>query len=318
MIENKLLIEKNVFLHAYTWFETGGPAEYFCKTRSTQECLEAVSWAHEHKMPITLLGAGANVLVSDAGCKGLVLKPDMQDIYFIEKDDQHVLVTAGAGVTIENLIEWSLQNNILGLEEFSGIPGTVGGALYINIHYFKFLISQFVYEAKVLCLDTQEIFTVSTEWFNFGYNTSTLLQKKHCLLEATFLLKKGIQEDVWYAKGRSHEIIRHRRQRYPYKGTCGSFFRNFLPEEVSIESNGKKMIFIAYYLDKVGVKGTLKHGGAGVSHQHANMIVNQSHASSDDIINVARTMQSLVKKEFNIVPKPECELIGFEEYPLYV
>ena len=78
------------------------------------------------------------------------------------------------------------------------------------------------------------------------------------------------------------------------------------------------MIFIAYYLDKVGVKGTLKHGGAGVSHQHANMIVNQSHASSDDIINVARTMQSLVKKEFNIVPKPECELIGFEEYPLYV
>jgi UDP-N-acetylmuramate dehydrogenase len=98
--------------------------------------------------------------------------------------------------------------------------------------------------------------------------------------------------------------------------TCGSFFRNFHNHEVSLVSNGKKMIFVAYYLDKIGIKGQLKVGDAIVSYQHANMLINQGNATSTDIITLACTMQKMVKDHFDIVPQPECRLIGFKEYPL--
>jgi UDP-N-acetylenolpyruvoylglucosamine reductase len=136
------------------------------------------------------------------------------------------------------------------------------------------------------------------------------------LFDATFKLKKSDALGIAYARGRRVEIIRHRAARYPTKNTCGSFFRNFLPEEVTLESNGKKMIYVAYYLDKIGVKGTLSVGDAIVSHQHANMIVNKGNATSTDIINLTRTMQQMVFDQFKIVPQPECQLLGFQQYPL--
>ena len=135
-------------------------------------------------------------------------------------------------------------------------------------------------------------------------------------MSATFKLKKISEKETAFALGRKKEIIRHRAARYPQKGTCGSFFRNFHEGEVTLESNDKKMIYVAYYLDKIGVKGALQVGYAIVSHQHANMIVNQGNATSKDIIEVARKMQMLVKDKFDIIPHPECRLIGFKKYPL--
>ena len=91
---------------------------------------------------------------------------------------------------------------------------------------------------------------------------------------------------------------------------------NFLPHEVMLEVDQKKIIFVAYYLDKIGIKGTLRSGDAIVSPQHANMIVNLENATSTDIITLALHMQRLVLDHFNILPKPECQLIGFKKYPL--
>ena len=309
-------ILKNVLLAEKVWFETGGKAEYFTQPISIDDCLDVVDFSHKNKLKITILGLGANVLVSDDGINGLVIQPKINTISCIDKDEHTVMVTAGSGVTIEDLINYCLDNSILGLEEFSGIPSTVGGAAYINLHYFQFFISQFITSATILDLELNIVFVVDLSWFEYGYDTSKLLSKKYCLLDATFTLKKCSVFEAAYARGRSHEIIRHRKQRYPYKGTCGSFFRNFHPDEVTIESNGKKMIYAAYYLDKIGLKGSLKIGNAGVSYQHANMIVNLGGAYSSDIISVARFMQEKVKKEFNIILKPECELLGFKTYPL--
>src|SRR5690606_7761801 len=98
--------------------------------------------------------------------------------------------------------------------------------------------------------------------------------------------------------------------------TCGSFFRNFLPHEVTLEIHDKKIIFVAYYLDKIGIKGSLQKGGALVSRQHANMIVNTGNATSSDVIAIALEMQKLVYEQFGIIPQPECQLVGFKEYPL--
>ena len=136
------------------------------------------------------------------------------------------------------------------------------------------------------------------------------------LLDATFKVKKASAVETAYARGRRAEIIRHRNARYPSKNTCGSFFRNFFDHEVSLISNGKKVIWVAYYLDKLGVKGALQKGDATVSYQHANMIVNQGNATSTDIIALARSMQEMVNKEFGIIPQPECRLIGFTQNPL--
>jgi UDP-N-acetylmuramate dehydrogenase len=157
---------------------------------------------------------------------------------------------------------------------------------------------------------------VTQEWFNFGYDYSSLHSEDFYLVDATFKLNCTNSLTAAFAKGRRVEIIKHRLRRYPNAGTCGSFFRNFHDHEVTLINNGKKVIFVAYYLDKVGVKGALKCGDAGVSYQHANMLVNNGQAKTCDIINVARTMQEKVQAEFGITPKPECVLVGFKEYPL--
>jgi UDP-N-acetylenolpyruvoylglucosamine reductase len=142
------------------------------------------------------------------------------------------------------------------------------------------------------------------------------MRGEYYLLDATFKLKKIDAIEAAFARGRSVEIIRHRRQRYPYANTCGSFFRNFHTSEVPFEINGKQICYVAYYLDKIGVKGVLRVGGAVVSYQHANMIVTNPGATSDDVIQLVRSMQQLVFDHYGIVPQPECQLLGFKTNPL--
>lgn len=308
-------IQEYVPLANKNWFQTGGAARYYAAPSTSQEFCQALTFAHQQKIPITLLGHGANVLISDHGYAGLIIQPSLVSLHHSQENDQ-VYVTAGAGVAIADLIEYCLDNGITGLEDFSGIPGTVGGSVYINLHYFTHLLSHFLVQATVIERATGTLLTVDNAWFNFGYNQSTLLSEQHYLVDATFCLKTADQLEIAYARGRRTEIIRHRMSRYPKSNTCGSFFRNFHEHEVTLVSNGKKMIFVAYYLDKIGVKGVLQKGNAIVSYHHANMIVTQPGACSDDVIQLAHAMQEKVLQEFGIVPQPECRFIGFEHYPL--
>lgn len=312
---NEALIQKNISLKDKNWFKTGGEAKYYSEPKSSQDFIDAIKFATNNRLSLFVIGQGANILVSDNGFDGLIIVPKLQNISHNTLDEQY-FVKADCGVTFENLINYCLENQFIGLEEFSGIPGTVGGSVYINIHYFEFLLSNFLISANVIEKSSGKIINVNNDWFNFGYNTSTLQHKDYFLIDATFKVKKVNQLQAAYAKGRSDEIIRHRSKRYPIKGTCGSFFRNFHENEVSLESAGKKLIYVAYYLDKIGVKGSLKQGDAIVSYQHANMLINLANATSNDIINLAKQMQLLVKQHFNIIPQPECQLIGFQEYPL--
>lgn len=311
-----IVIQSNISLHDKNWFKTGGAARFFIEPSDAYSFQYALNFAQQHKLAIFMLGSGANILISDDGFDGLVIRPQLNNITIIFETDSEVHVQAGAGVTMPDLINWCLDHGILGLEEFSGIPGTVGGSVFINLHYFEFLLSQFLISAEIINTETHLISSVDNAWFNFGYNTSALHHNKHYLVNATFKLKKGNAEQIAYARGRHKEIIRHRAQRYPQSGTCGSFFRNFYPHEVTLEQHGKKIIWVAYYLDKIGVKGSLRIGNAAVSYQHANMIVNLGNATSQDIISVAQQMQQLVYNQFGILSQPECRLIGFDKDPL--
>lgn len=313
---NPSFIQQQVSLKDLNWFQTGGSARFFCEPTNEAEFQNAILYAQAHNLPLFLLGHGANLLISDEGFDGLVIRPQSSSIKLVGQADSTALVEADAGVSFSDLIDWCIQNNLSGLEEFSGIPGTVGGSVYINIHYFEFLLSQFLVSAHVIEKDTGTILEVDSQWFKFGYDYSSLHQGNHYLVKAVFKLKKVDALASAYARGRRDEIKRHRAQRYPNARTCGSFFRNFHDHEVTLMSAGKKLIYVAYYLDKIGVKGQLSVGDAIVSYQHANMIVNKGNATTQNIIDLALKMQELVFKHFGIIPRPECCLIGFKEYPL--
>ena len=313
-LPNFINIQENISLSDKNWFKTGGIAKFFCQPTTTLEFQQALQFANNNKLEIFVLGEGANILISDNGFDGLVIQPYLKKITVLEHADSFAQVQAGAGVRFHDLITFCLNNNLTNLEEFSGIPGNVGGCVYINIHYYEFLLEQFLLQAQVIHHKTGEFITVKPEWFNFGYDQSKLLDKEYFLVTATFNLKVVTDLEAAYAKGRHKEIIRHRERRYPTQGTCGSFFRNFHPEEV--ENTDKKLIYVAYYLDKVGIKGELSVGGATVSHQHANMLINKGSATSTDLINLASQMQALVYKNFGIKPQAECQLIGFKNNPL--
>ncbi len=316
---SSLIIQEQVPLHDKIWFRTGGAARYFCTPRTAHEFQEALSYAKQHNLPVFVLGSGANILISDEGFDGLVIHPISSDLITISDDTQstnHKLATCLSGMTMDDLIEKTLSHNLIGLEVFSGIPGTLGGSAYINLHYFNHFLSHFVVSAQVIEKKTGTILSVDHDWFAFGYNQSKLIAGDHYLVSITLKLALGTDIDVAYAQGRRYEIIRHRMSRYPSSHTCGSFFRNFHEQEVSLVWNDKKMIYIAFYLDKIGVKGVETVGGAQVSWQHANMLVNTGSATSADIIALARTLQQKVKDQFGILPQPECLFIGFKEYPL--
>ena len=307
------LIQKNIPLADKNWFKTGGNAKFYAEPTTAQEFSTAIEFAFKNQLEIFLLGEGANILISDEGFDGLVIRPQLKQISF---DTEQNTVTAGAGVSFPELINTSLRHNLSGLEEFSGIPGTVGGSVFINIHYYQFLLSDFLLNAQVIERTTGVVSTVDKAWFNFGYNDSKLHEKTHYLVDATFKLKPMTEVETAYAQGRQTEIIRHRNKRYPIERTCGSFFRNFFKEEYEQACNAAQVPYIAYYLDKIGVKGVLRSGKAVVSYLHANMIVTEPGATTSDVVKLITEMQQLVYKNFGILPQAECQLIGFKTYPL--
>ena len=313
-----MVIENEIPLNDKNWFRTGGPAQQFVAVKNEQQFAQALAYAREHELDLFVLGGGANVLISDDGFDGLVIQTQLTDISHENYDEKHVLVHAAAGVQMPQLVRYCLQNNILGLEEFSGIPGTIGGAMYNNMHYFDFSLSDFVHGGKIIERATGAVQNVDKDWFALGYDDSKLHEKKQYLVHGTFKLKKATDLETAYARGRHTEMVRSRMARYPTSRTCGCFFRNFHPHEVrmTIPGTDRKMIYVAYYLDKLGLKGAFNIGDAIVSHQHANMLVNTGQATSTDLVTLARAMQEKVFDQFGVVPQPECELVGFKEYPL--
>lgn len=297
-------IQENVTLKLYTTFRIGGPAQFFCEPVNSDEVIEALSFAKENSISAFILGLGANILVSDNGFQGLVIRQRNETIS--AKDN---LITAEAGATIENLINIALAENLTGTEDFSGIPSSVGAALYINIHYFDAFIANFVRSALVLNRETLKIQEVDPSWFNFNYDSSRLkTDKDHILLEAHFELKKVDDYTKHEAIGKSKEIIRTRKYKYPSEPSVGSIFQNLNLEEQ--KHYGLPTRSVAYLIDVCGLKGT-RVGDALLSHRHANMIVNIGNARAEHVLELAQIIKGKVKERFGVDLKFEVQLVGF-------
>jgi len=297
MIEKELpAIQKNVSLAQYTTFKIGGKARYFFLSKSKIDLIKAISFAQKTKTPFFILGGGSNLLVSDKGYKGLVIKIQMPRI--LKK--RLGIIYAETGAKLADLVKISLKEGLAGLEWAAGIPGaTIGGAIYGNAGAFGKSMKDIIEKVEVLDLLNLKIKNFENKDCKFGYRESVFKRNKNLiLLSATFKLKKGEKEEI---KGLVEKYLKHRKTIQPLNyPSAGSVFKNPTIKNKSLKAGE--------LIEKCGLKGK-RIGQAEVSEQHANFIVNLGGAKEKDVKKLINLIKRKVKSKFGIVLKEEMQFL---------
>ncbi|HSG08569.1 MAG TPA: UDP-N-acetylmuramate dehydrogenase [Longimicrobiales bacterium] len=294
-------LEADVPLAPLTTFRIGGPADLLYRARTADDLATAVQAARDVGVPHFLLGRGANILVGDRGFRGLVIRSEVGGIHFL--DD--VRVRAGAGVeTFPHLTDATVGRGLGGLHHFVGIPSTVGGALWQNLHFLspapereRTVFVEEVLESAELLTQEGERVTVGVEYFAFGYDESILHHRSDVVLSATFRLDPAPVEDL---RRVVRENLAWRDDRHPdlwLYPSAGSVFRK-------IDGIGAGRL-----IDEVGLKGRV-HGGAGIFQKHANIMVNLGGATAADVRYLMDLAQDTVARETGYHLVPEIGLVG--------
>ncbi|MBP6856603.1 MAG: UDP-N-acetylmuramate dehydrogenase [Candidatus Pacebacteria bacterium] len=297
MEDISLKFKKNVSLAAYSTYKIGGFADYFFIAQNQEDLKSAIIYARENNIHYFLLGAGANILFGDKGFRGLVIKNESDNVCF--KDEYCI---AESGATIENLISYSAEKGLSGLENFAGIPSTVGGALWQNLHFLTadrkdtFFIEMLVDSVKILDENNTEC-VVDRDFFEFGYDFSILHTRNIVVLEVTFKLFQSTKEKI---KMQANENIAWRKERQPQLDiypSCGSVFKK-------IENVGAGRL-----IEKVGLKGH-QIGGIKVSEKHANFLVNTGEGKASDVRTLIQKIQNEVKEQTGYWLETEISFVG--------
>jgi len=274
------LKEKEV-LASYTTFKIGGEADFFLRAKKIDELVNAVLVAKELDIPYFVLGNGSNILVSDEGFRGLVIKNDCKRIDVIDTK-----ISCQSGALLEDVVNLSKENSLQGFEFCAGIPGTVGGAVFGNAGAFGKSIGDFLEEA-VMLTSSGNIEIVEKEYFEFDYRESKLRKTKDLLLSAVFKLKKGKKDLI---EQKIAENLEKRKKTIPCKkASAGCFFKNIKNKSLSA----------GYLLDQIGAKN-LSVGDAKVFSKHANIIINSKNAKAKEVKRLARILKKKVKVKFNV------------------
>jgi UDP-N-acetylmuramate dehydrogenase len=293
-------LKNNEPLAPYTTFRIGGPADLFYDATSTDDLAGAVTAARELGLDYFVLGLGANILVGDKGFRGLVIRNTSTHLKF--SDDGRLWVESGA--VMAKLIPQAVERGWSGLEHYVGIPSTVGGAVWQNLHFLspapereRTMFIAEVFETAELLTEGGERRTVDRDYMKFGYDTSTLHKQRDIALAVTFKLDPGdkavmhriMQENLSW-RGGKHPWLE-------YHPSAGSIFKK-------IEGVGAGRL-----IDQVGLKG-YRHGDAQISHIHANIMVNLGKATAKDVRELISTAQSKVADKFGQHLEPEIGFIG--------
>ena len=295
-------IEAGVPLAPFTTFQIGGPADLFFEATSADELAAAVTAARKVEVPFFMLGLGANILVGDGGFRGVVIRNRAAHVTI---DAEAGLVTAESGAVVwPDLIEATVAAELSGLEHYAGIPSTVGGALWQNLHFLSppperertMFVAEVVEGAELLTTSGERV-TVDRAWFDFGYDYSTLHVTDDLVLSATFRLDAADPD-------RLREIIEAnlewRGARHPPLDTqpsAGSVFKK-------IDGVGAGRL-----ADWCGLKGT-RIGGAMVTERHANILINTGGASARDVRHLIAYVQETVEREQGYRLSTEIGMIG--------
>ncbi|MBT8402988.1 MAG: UDP-N-acetylmuramate dehydrogenase [Gemmatimonadetes bacterium] len=288
-------------LAGMTTFRIGGPADLVVRVETADEMVTALQLVREHDLPHHLLGRGANVLVADAGVRGVVVHNAVQGVEWL---NEHT-IRAGAGVeTFPDLTDLTVARGLGGLHHYVGIPSTVGGALWQNLHFLSPDRSRTCFIEEVVA--GAEIFTaegerrrVTPDYFAFGYDDSILHHRPDVVLSADFRLEAAPVEELRTVVRANLEWRDDRHPDLWLYGSAGSIFKK-------IEGIGAGRL-----IDGCGLKGRV-HGAAQIFHRHANIIVNLGGAGSDDVRFLIDLARETVARETGYELESEIGMLGFE------
>lgn len=293
-LAGRLLKDHN--LAAFTTMKIGGPADWYYPAHTPAELAEALRCAREGNTPVTFLGDGSNVLISDLGIRGLVVHNRAETI---ERRGNNLCAQSGA--ILADLVNRSRSESLTGLEFAAGIYGSVGGAIFGNAGAYGKAMADILLTATVLTLGGTQM-TVETPDFEFSYRRSACKDKGWIVLDSEFGLQPGDGKSIGAEIDR---IIAIRATKLPTDlPSAGSYFKNI--EDPTAE-HGK--IPAGRLLEAIGSK-SMRVGGAGVYEKHANVIVNLGGATASDVLNLAKRMKDAVLAEYGIELDPEVRFLG--------
>lgn len=312
-------IREHVVMRDYNTFKVGGVADYFLEVKEVDELVKAVRTAFSLKIPYFILGNGSNILFSDYGFPGLVIKNSTSNIAIMQEKSQAIV---DSGVMLGQLIMKLASADLGGLEFLYGIPGTVGGATYGNAGAWGSTIGDYLKNITLLESDPEtgipKIVQCEASWMDFGYRTSKLKKMKN--INKPVILTVRLQ----LARSQKEEIMRKlnvyqskRGKSQPIGHSAGSIFKNPIPKELTnVTGAGTKNMpefakerTAGYLLEASGAKKS-KVGLAEVSNAHANFIVNHDGAKAADIRTLIEEMREKVNQKFGIILEEEIEYIG--------
>jgi UDP-N-acetylmuramate dehydrogenase len=290
----------HVPLASFTTFRVGGPADWFVETRNSEEIVTALRLAHAAGVQVTLLGGGSNVLISDAGIRGLVIRTRGGAVTQSAADR----IRADAALSINGLVRWTIVHGWAGLEGWAGTPGTVGGAIFGNAHFGARLIGDIVTEVR-LASRAGLVSDVPRDEMGFGYDRSRIQATGEVLLSAVFRVSRG---DPAVLRATARESLAFRKRTQPLDThNAGCVFQNpdptrdRVPEGVPLSAGA--------LVDRAGLKGA-REGGARVSPVHANFIVNDGTATARDIRRLIGRCQEEVRTRFGVDLQEEVVYLG--------
>lgn len=297
---NQSQLTQNELLSPYTTFRIGGPADLFYTTQTADDLATAVLAARESGVPYFVLGLGANILVGDKGFRGLVIRNRAS--HFTFSDSGELWVESGA--IVGDLIPEAVERGWSGLEHYVGIPSTIGGAVWQNLHFLepeperkRTMFIADVFKSCELLTEEGERKVVDAGYMQFGYDTSVLHHRRDIALAVTFQLQRG---DIGSMHRVMQENLSWRGARHPwlqFHPSAGSIFKK-------IEGMGAGRL-----IDQCGLKG-YRHGDAQISHIHANIMVNLGKATARDVRELISIAQDSVEKKFGVRLEPEIGFVG--------
>ena len=290
-----IVSEENVkideLMKPHTTFRVGGPADYFVVPRNSDEISRVVVLCREYEIPFYIIGNGSNLLVSDAGYRGVIIQC-YRNLSRIEVKGERI--TAQAGAILSQIANKALEAELTGFEFASGIPGTLGGACVMNAGAYGGEMKDILEEVTVLTGDG-EVLTLAKEELDMGYRTSRIARKGYIVLEAVISLEKG---DVDQIKEKMDELRKKRTTKQPLEyPSAGSTFKR--PEGY----------FAGKLIQDAGLRG-FQVGGAQVSEKHCGFVINKNNATASEINDLMNQVSARVKEKFGVVLEPEVKRLG--------
>lgn len=284
-------IHVNEPMAVHTTFRTGGEADCFIELENAEQLRQIKRYLQLVEEPYFILGNGSNLLVSDEGYRGVVLRigSKMSDIRV-----EGVKITAQAGAQLSRVARTAMEHGLTGLEFASGIPGTVGGGVVMNAGAYGGEMSQVVTSVSVISKDGESM-ELDNETMEFGYRTSTVKRHPFVVTEVSFTLAEGDKEQI---QAKMKELQEKRREKQPLEyPSAGSTFKR--PEGY----------FAGELIMKAGMRG-YQLGGARVSDKHCGFLINANHATSSDVYDLICEVQERVQERFGVSLEPEILFLG--------